>query len=189
MATLTATDPLVEELMKTEGKAEIVGGKVVELPLAGAWPSHAAGQILFSLMQHEEVARGEVYSSTVGFLCDLPHRGSFSPDASFYNGPHPADPMKFLPQAPIFAVEVRNLEDYGRLAEAAIADKIEDYFAAGTQVVWDVDLLHEPTIAKFSAPDANNPQFFRRGEIADAGEAVAGWTFEVDALFPRLGAR
>ncbi len=31
MATLTAVDPLVEELMRTEGKAEIVGGRVVLL--------------------------------------------------------------------------------------------------------------------------------------------------------------
>ena len=97
------SEELVDALMRTEGKAEIIGGEIVELPLSGAWPSRATGEIIFSLMRHENVARGEVFGSTVGFLCDLPHRGSFCPDAAFYNGPHPADPMKFLPQAPIFA--------------------------------------------------------------------------------------
>ena len=134
-------------------------------------------------MQRENVVRGEVYGSTVGFLCDLPRRGSFCPDAAFYNGPHPADPMKFLPQAPIFAVEVRGENDYGHRAEIAITHKITDYFAAGTLVIWDVDVIHGQVIAKFTAPDADNSQFFRRGETADAESAVPGWTFEVDALF------
>ncbi len=92
--------------------------------------------------------------------------------------------MGFLPAPPIFAVEVRNKEDYGRRAEAAITAKIADYFAAGTLVAWDVDLRNDEVIAKFTAPDAENPQIFRRGEIADAGEAVPDWTFAVDALFP-----
>ena len=65
-----------------------------------------------------------------------------------------------------------------------ISQKIRDYFAAGTLVVWDVDLRNEEVIAKFTAPDADNPQFFRRGDTADAGEAVPGWTFAVDSLFP-----
>ena len=92
--------------------------------------------------------------------------------------------MGFLPEPPVFAVEVRSENDYGRRAEAAITAKIRDYFAAGTLVVWDVDLRNEDVIAKFSAPDANNPQVFRRGDVADAGDAVSGWNFAVDALFP-----
>ncbi len=79
---------------------------------------------------------------------------------------------------------MRSENDYGRRAEAAITQKIADYFAAGTLVVWDVDLRNDETIAKFTAPDADNPQIFRRGDVANAGDAVPGWTFEVNALFP-----
>ena len=183
MATLTATDPLIEELARTEGKAEIIGGKVVQLPVTGDEPAYAALKITISLFAYTEATGvGRVIQDGVGFLCDLPKRRSFSPDAAFYTGPPGG--MRFFPEAPIFVVEVRSENDYGRRAEADIAQTIEDYFAAGTQVVWDVDLRNEDVIAQLTAPDAGTPQFFRRGEVADAGDAVPGWTFAVDALFP-----
>lgn len=185
MATSTAVDPLVEELMRTEGKAEIIDGKVVKLMSTGKLPNRAAGRIYASLLNYEDDFGGGVaITDNAGFLCDLPNRRSFSPDAAFYSGPDQEDDMKFLPEPPIFAVEVRSENDYGRRAEAAITAKIVDYFAAGTLVVWDIDLRNEDVIAKFTAPDAGNPQLFQRGDVADAGEAVPNWTFAVDSLFP-----
>lgn len=185
MTTLTAVDPLVEELMRTEGKAEIINGKVVKLMSTGRVPNRAAGKIFASLLFYEqEHGIGVAFTDSMGFLCDLPNRHSFSPDTAFYTGPGEEEDMNFCPEPPIFAVEVRSKNDYGRRAEAAITAKIEDYFAAGTLVVWDVDLRNDDVIAKFTAPDADNPQIFRRGDVADAGEAVPNWTFAVDALFP-----
>lgn len=184
MATLTAVDPLVEELMRTEGKAEIINGKVVKLMSTGRFPGRAALKIVASLFESEENIEGVAAGDNIGFLCDLPNRRSFSPDAAFYNGPGEEDDMGFFPEPPIFAVEVRSENDYGRRAEAAIRAKIVDYFAAGTLVVWDVDLRNEEVIAKFTAPDADNPQFFRRGDVVNAGDAVPGWTFAVNSLFP-----
>ena len=184
MATLTAIDPLVEELMRTEGKAEIINGKVEKLMSTGRFPGRAALKIVASLFAYEEYIEGVAVGDNIGFLCELPNRRSFSPDAAFYNGPGEEDDMGFFPEPPIFAVEVRSENDYGRRAEAAITQKIEDYFAAGTLVVWDIDLRNEDVIAKFSAPDAHNPQIFRRGDVADAEAAVPGWTFAVDTLFP-----
>ncbi len=43
--------------------------------------------------------------------------------------------MDSVQGAPVFAVEVRSKANDGPAAERA------DYFAAGTQVVWDVDLF------------------------------------------------
>ena len=57
--------------------------------------------------------------------------------------------MDFFPQAPAFAAEVRSKGDYGPRAEREMADKRADYFAAGTQVVWDVDLLDEAVVKKY----------------------------------------
>ena len=136
-------------------------------------------------MFYEETnGNGIAFGDNVGFRCDLPDRKSFSPDAAFYSGPDPDDEMHFLPQAPEFAVEVRSERDYGRRAENEIAQKIRDYFAAGTLVVWDVDGRNDDVIAKFTSPDADNPQLFGRGDTADAGAAVPDWTLEVNALFP-----
>jgi Uma2 family endonuclease len=92
--------------------------------------------------------------------------------------------MKFFERAPVFAVEVRSDSDYGPRAEQRIAEKRRDYFAAGTLCMWDVDLLSPDVIKSYLANDPDNPIIFRRGEIANAGEAVPGWSMPVDDLFP-----
>jgi Uma2 family endonuclease len=91
--------------------------------------------------------------------------------------------MDFFPDAPIFAVEVRSKGDYGRTAEREMADKRRDYFAAGTQVVWDVDVLSDEVIKSYRRDAPDTPVIFRRGEIADAEPAVPGWRMAVDELF------
>ena len=190
MATLTAADPLVDALMKVEGKAEIIDGQIVQFPMTGKAPNYAAFEIAVSLLAYnEQTGDGVAVSDGAGFLCELPRRRSFSPDTAFYNGPDPDDEMKFFPQAPVFAVEVRSENDYGPQAERAMRAKRADYFAAGTQVVWDVDLQHEQIVAKYSAADPDNAQFFGRGQVADAESALPGWTLEVDALFGPQRAR
>lgn len=75
-----------------------------------------------------------------------------------YIGPDPG--MKFYEGTPVFAVEVRSENDYGPADEAAIADKRADYFAAGTQVVWDVDLLSDEVIKSYRASDPDHPRIF-----------------------------
>jgi Uma2 family endonuclease len=115
-----------------------------------------------------------------GFIVDLPNRQSFSPGAAWYTGP--TIDMSFLTGAPAFAVEVRSEGDYGPLAEREIAAKIADYFAAGTLVVWDVDLLSPDLIRKFTPDRRTNPVIFRAGDIADAESAVPGWRLAVDTL-------
>ena len=182
MATLTATDPLVEQLMQTEGKAEIVGGQIVTFMPTGDIPNYAAGEIYVSLREHARtIGAGRATTDNVGFLCDLPNRRSFSPDAAFYTGPPGG--MSFFPEPPVFAVEVRSENDYGPRAEREMARKRADYFDAGTLVVWDVDLQNEEVVAKYTASSRTTPQIFRRGEVADASEAVGGWSLNVDDLF------
>jgi Uma2 family endonuclease len=90
--------------------------------------------------------------------------------------------MDFLPGAPAFAVEVRSKGDYGPQAEREIRQKIADYFAAGTRVVWDVDLLGADVIKSYRDA-ATAPAIFRRGDTADAEPAVPGWTMPVAVLY------
>ena len=90
--------------------------------------------------------------------------------------------MRFPPGAPVFAVEVRSENDYGRAAERAIKDKHADYFACGTLVVWDVDLQSEDVIKSYKASHPTAPVIFRRGEMADAEPAIPGWRIPVDEL-------
>lgn len=53
---------------------------------------------------------------------------------------------KFLQGTPIFAVEVRSEGNYGVTAQRHSAVKRRDYFAAGTLVVWDVDVLRDEPV-------------------------------------------
>jgi len=91
--------------------------------------------------------------------------------------------MKFFNGAPVFAVEVRSESDYGPKAERQMAQKRADYFAAGTLVVWDVDILSDDVVRVYRASDPEKPVIYRRDEIAEAEPAVPGWTMAVDDLF------
>ena len=178
----TKTEATIEDLYKVEGKAELVDGEIVLMPPAGAMPGRAVGEIVFSLHEYEKrVGSGYAVMSTAAFVVNLPHRKSFCPDAAFYVGGELT--MKFFEGAPVLAVEVRNEDECGPKAEEAMARKRADYFAAGTQVVWDVDLLSGTPVRVFRASDPENPALYRRGETAEAEPALPGWTMPVDDLF------
>ena len=80
-------------------------------------------------------------------------------------------------------MEVRSEGDYGTTAERETAAKRTDSFAAGTQVVWDVDLMSEDGVRVYRADQPNEPTIYRRDEAAEAEPAVPGWALEVDELF------
>ena len=167
-------------------KAEIVNGEVVLMPPTGEEPGYAGDEIYVSLRAHaRRTGVGRAVADNKGFRVHLPHRELFSPDAAYYVGPRWG--MKFFEGAPVFAVEVRSENDDGPTAEAAIESKRADYFACGTQVVWDVDLLSEDVVRVYRASDPSTPTIYRRGEIAEAEPAVPGWTFPVDGLFEPAG--
>jgi Uma2 family endonuclease len=165
-----------------EQKAEIVDGEIVLMSPTGAAPSYAANEIFVSLRAYaRRNQRGYAVTDNAAFRVDLPNRKSFSPDAAFYMGEWTG--MKFFEGAPVFAVEVRSEGDYGPRAEQAIARKRIDYFAAGTLVVWDVDLLGEDVVKSYSANDPNSSSIYRRGDLATAKAAVPGWSIAVEDLF------
>jgi hypothetical protein len=89
--------------------------------------------------------------------------------------------MRFVEGPPTFAAEVRSENDYGDAAEADMAAKRPDYFAAGTAVVWDVDPLAE-TVAVYRATAPTQPTVYRPGDTAEAEPAVPGWSMPVDEI-------
>lgn len=175
----------IDDLYRVEGKAELISGRIVHQMATGHRPGRIAFRIARSLDDHAEATgRGTAYGDNVGFTVPelASGRQSFSPDAAYYAGPLPADPMRFLPAAPDLAVEVRGESDRGPAAEAEMAAKRADYFEAGTKVVWDVDVLDE-CVRVHRAEDPGQPAIFRRGQAADAEPAVPGWTLAVDRIF------
>ena len=173
------------DLYRTPEKAELIGGRIVPIMPSGFLPGRVAGRIYRSLDDYA-TARSVGNASTDGVGYAVPKlpsgRESFSPDASYHVGPLPADLMRFIEGAPTFAVEVRSENDYTPSAEADMAAKRTDYFAASTEVVWDVDPVAKQIHAyRRTAP--TQPVTYGPGQTAAAEPAVPGWTVTVDWVF------
>jgi Uma2 family endonuclease len=172
----TTTRPTLDDLAHTHGKAELIAGRILHFMPTGDLPSDVANESFVSLRAHaKKTGQGLAKADGVGYAVpELPSgRESFSPDASYYVGPRPKNRMKFIAGPPTFAAEVRSENDYTDAAEAEMAAKRGDYFAAGTQVVWDVDPRAE-TVAVYRAADPDQPVLYRRGDVAEAEPAVPG---------------
>ena len=177
------TTDLIEQLycVPEDGKAEIIQGEIVPMSPTGGKPGRIGGKIYIHLDQYErDTGQGYAFPDNVGFLVDLPHRESFSPDAAFYVGQLVNE--DFLQGAPIFAVEVRSKNDYGPAAEQAIRDKIADYFLTGTLVVWDVD-TRKQMVRVYRSTEPHRPTLYSRKDSADAEPALPGWRLPLYELF------
>ena len=175
----------VEDLyhVPEQGKAELVNGELVRMTPSGGLHGYAVGRIYASLLRYEQrTRRGVALPDNVGFIVNLPNRRSFSPDVAFWTG----GPLtaKFPEGAPIFAAEVRSEADYGPAAERAMAAKRADYFAAGTLVVWDVDILGSQVVHVYRASNPADPTTYPRGQQAEAEPGLTGWSMPVDDLSP-----
>jgi Uma2 family endonuclease len=175
----------IEDLYLVKGKAEIIDGEIVTFMPTGRGPSRTSAKILISLYAYEQINDGGVaVGDNAGFIVDLPNRQSFSPDAAWYVGNlEEGSEMDFFEGAPLFAAEVRSKNDYGAEAERKMERKRHDYFAAGTLVVWDVDIQGENAVTVYRHNDPDNPTIYRRGDVAEAEPAVPGWRMPVNDLF------
>ncbi len=181
----TKTQATIADLYRVKDKAELVDEKIVHMGPTGWKPEYASGEIAVSLRDHaRRTGNGRAVTDNAGFRVNLPHRQSFSPDAAYWTRADPG--MRFFDGAPVFTAEVRSEDDYGPAAERAMAAKRADDFAAGTLVVWDVDLLSEDVVRVYRSSDPENPTLYRRGDLAEAEPAVPGWQMPVDDLFFKI---
>ena len=186
MAPATHQPATLDDLMKVDGKAELIGGRIVPIMPSGFLPGRVARRITRSLEDYVAAGRtGEPVADNVGYGFDsaLPSgRQSLSPDASLYVGPLPSNLMKFIKGHPLFAAEVRSENDYGPARDREYELKRKDYFFAGTLAVWDVDPVAK-TVTLYTAAEPTTPTVFGPGDTAHAEPAVPGWRLSVDELF------
>lgn len=182
---VTKREATIEDLHNAPddgGTYEIVDGRLVHMSPTGVRPGHAALRIAAALLRYEdETGRGRAFGDNTGFIVNLPHRRSFSPDAA-YAFDIVIESDDFADGAPDFAVEVRSKGDYGPAMDADYAAKRADYFAAGTRVVWDVN-PRTRTIEKFVSSSPVAATIFHAGALADAEPALPGWRVSVNDLF------
>ena len=185
MATVSERRATIDDLARYEGKAELIGGRIIPLMPTGRRPNLIAGRIFRSLAEFADgPGRGEVDTANMGFAVRelTSGRQSFAPDVSCYLGPIPPDAMRFIAGPPTFAVEVRSESDHGPAAEILLAAQRADYFEAGTLVVWDLDTRAE-VIRSYASTAPDQPLDFTPGQIAHAEPAVPGWSLSVERMF------
>jgi Uma2 family endonuclease len=173
-----------DDLEQVEGLAEIVNGEIMQLPPKDFRHTRAAMYISDVLMEYEARTQlGMAFATGQHYPVLLPHRMSFCPDVSFYQ---PLEISKTESGALLFVVEIRSKNDYGLPAERTIAAKRADYFAAGTKVVWDVDIRHEGWIRSYRAEEPMSPLVFKRGDYAHAEPALLNWFVNVSSLLAEV---
>jgi len=173
--------PAVEDLLALDEKAELVNGQIVLMGGDGFDHNRPKQLVWMSLYSHETKHGGGYAVGDGGvFLVQLPNRESFSPDVAWFEHRNTGS---WFHGTPALTVEIRSPGDYGLRAERNLAAKRAEYFAAGTTVVWDVDVLREGLIRVYRAADPENPAVYRRGDVAEAEPAVPGWRFPVDELW------
>lgn len=180
------TAATLDDLMRFDGKAELISGRIVPAMPNGFWPVEVAARIFLLLRAYTAGGAPGIAvadPTAYGFETPLPSgRQSFSPDVSFYTGRIPKKHMGYIRGFPIFAVEVRSESDYGPAMDRDYEEKRGDYFAAGTEIVWDVDPEAE-TISAYRASDPTTPTVYRVGDTADAEPVLPGWRLNVSELF------
>ena len=187
MSAVLTPPATLDDLMRVEGKAELIAGRIVRFMPNGYSPARIAFKISLALHAYATSSgRGEVFGDAMGFAMRPPlknGRQSFSPDTSYYVGPPPpANPMKFIDGPPTFAVEVRRETDYTNRAEREIVAKRADYFEAGTLAVWDVDPIAK-TVTSYRHEAPTSGRVFRETDLANAEPALPGWQLAVSSLF------
>ncbi len=181
---VTKTEATVEDLYNApdDGKYELVDGRLVYMSPTRFRPTRISQRICRALEQYEEeTGSGLAIGDNLGFIVRQPRLRSFSPDAAYIAGIL-EETDDFVEGAPLFAVEVRSKGDYGPAKDADYAAKRADYFAAGTQVVWDVNPRAQ-TVSCYQTGAPMEARVFRVGEIADAEPALPGWQIAVSDIF------
>jgi|EndMetStandDraft_3_1072993.scaffolds.fasta_scaffold47671_2 Uma2 family endonuclease len=173
-----------DDLDHVEGLAEIVNGEIVMLPPKDFRHTRASMYISDCLVEYEvRTQLGWTFITGAHYRALLPHRMSFCPDVSFYQ---PSKIGKSEDGSLALAVEIRSAGDYGLVAERTMAAKRADYFAAGTKVVWDVDIRKEGWIRSYRAEEPTSPLVFKQGDYAHAEPALMNWSMCVSGLMAEV---
>lgn len=123
----------------------------------------------------EERNLGEVLT-TPSFLVGANRDQSRKPDVAFVAGPMPTEPEAILALVPTLAVEIISPNNTAEEME----DKVAEYLAAGTQLVW----LTFPESRTVIAFWQDRGAVFRAGDTINAEPVLPGFSCPVADLFP-----
>ena len=181
----TATEQDLLHLLDSEGRiCELIDGILVEKPMGFFESSVAAALIMFLGKFLEQRDLGIVLGEggTLRILRDQIR----VPDVAFLSWRHfpgrvvPAEPVPFI--APDLAVEVLSKGN----TEAEMERELDDYFAAGVQLVWFIDPATESATVY---EDRDQRHRVLRDESLTGGNVLPGFELPLAELFEKAGRR
>ena len=172
-----------EELLDMPGdgyRYELVRGELRKMAPASYNHGRNAARVAKSLMIHvDDNNLGSVSIAEAGFLLATAPDHVRVPDLSFVSREREeaARPVSgFFPGSPDLAVEVISPND--RYTE--VAEKVEDWLAAGTRMVVVVDGRRRVAIVHFRGKE---PVTLTERDTLDGGDVVPGWSMPVAEIF------
>jgi len=160
---------------------ELVDGEIVYL--APVFDPHSTTCVLISaeLVPFARLAGGRVLDSSAGFMVGAELQQLRCPDVSFVSN----ERLKilrgtgFARGAPDLAAEVLSEGQHG---EAYARPKLGEYFAAGSKVVWFVD-LRTRTVREYLPAQAEF-RVYAEGAAITLGAVAPGFSCHIDRFFP-----
>lgn len=182
-ARLTA-DEYLARVQRTHEFSELVRGEVRPVSPAGLPHNRIALNALLALDRHVRAhGLGRCFTDNAGFRLPIPRAEGDtvrSPDVAFVSFARMEDlPTGYAGVAPELVVEVLSPDDSAR----ELDERLDDYFAAGTRLVWVVD-PERRTVAVHS--DAGPTRRLREADALDGADVVPGFTLPVRELFAGL---
>ena len=182
MTAPTAGPTTAEELLAhhlPNKRTELVRGRLVVREPAGYEHGRVAARVLGRLAAHVyATACGELLAAETGFTLQRAPDTVRAPDVAFIRaGRAPARGTRGFPElAPDLAVEVRSPED----RRAEVAEKVADWIAAGTALVWVVD-PEARTVVVHAAGES--PCTLLESDTLRGGDLLPGFEVPVRELF------
>jgi Uma2 family endonuclease len=164
-----------------ENRYELVRGDLLMMSPASPVQGRYSGRLTAALSAYvDDNDLGEVYTSEPGFeLQPEPDAVVRAPDVAFVRKDRipPADQQSgFWPIAPDLAVEIISPSE----TATSIQDKVQDYLAAGTRLVWLVFPLHY-IVTEYRSLDIM--RHYNYEDSLDGGDVIPGFRYELKKLF------
>lgn len=170
------------ELSDDGYRSELVQGEIVRMTPTGGEHGIVAMRIGVLLSEYVEAHHlGVCFAAETGFILQRDPDTVRAPDVAFVAAdrvPRTGIPTFYWPSAPDLAVEV--LSPWDRPAE--VRRKVEEYFAAGTRLVWIVDPAARTVHVYRSLHDV---RVLRGDDELNGDEVLPGFRCVVNRLFPQ----
>jgi Uma2 family endonuclease len=182
MTAPTARPMTAEDLLTyhaPDKRTELVRGRLVVREPAGYEHGRVAGRVFGLLAAIVLPTRaGELLAAETGFTLQRQPDTVRAPDVAFIRADRvpPPGTRGFPELAPDLAVEVRSPGD----TRAEVAEKVADWLAAGSALVWVVDPIARTVVVHAAGAAART---LGAEETLDGGDVLPAFCARVDDLF------